>query len=78
MKYFQLFSIHVLILIISIKNISSKNVPIVVTTWAYTNSTIKAWDVVNRQQRSAVSVFDRYIILEMKINIRNCFRLMLS
>lgn len=30
-------------------------IPIVINTWGFTNATIKAWDVLNLQEGSAVS-----------------------
>jgi len=35
--------------------LEAKRVPLVINTWNFTNATIKAWDVVNRQGKSAVS-----------------------
>lgn len=55
MKFVKVIFVYLFILTTFVEIISGKNVPIVVNTWAYTNATAKAWDVVNRQQRSAVS-----------------------
>ncbi|KAL7015909.1 hypothetical protein ACKWTF_016728 [Chironomus riparius] len=35
--------------------LEAKRVPFVINTWNFTNATIKAWDVVNRQGKSAIS-----------------------
>jgi len=39
----------------------NSKIPIIVNTWGFTNATVKAWDVINRQKKSAVSL--------MKFNI---------
>lgn len=36
-------------------------IPIVINTWGFTNATIKAWEILNRQDKTAVSyqfIFD--------------------
>ena len=30
-------------------------IPIVINTWGFTNATIKAWEILNRQDKTAVS-----------------------
>jgi hypothetical protein len=34
--------------------LNAKRVPFVINTWNFTNATIKAWDVINRLEKSAV------------------------
>ena len=39
--------------------LEAKRVPFVINTWNFTNATIKAWDVVNRQGKSAVNAINQ-------------------
>ncbi|XP_070508993.1 N(4)-(Beta-N-acetylglucosaminyl)-L-asparaginase-like [Chironomus tepperi] len=35
--------------------LEAKRVPFVINTWGFTNATLKAWDVINRQSKSAIT-----------------------
>ncbi|XP_037049375.1 N(4)-(Beta-N-acetylglucosaminyl)-L-asparaginase-like [Bradysia coprophila] len=54
MEFVKYFSILFIVAV----NVSCKRQPIVVNTWNFTNATIKAWDVVYRQQRSAIDAVE--------------------
>ena len=76
MKFFLNFVIFFVIF----ANVSAeKRVPFVINTWNFKNATIKAWDVINRKGKSAVSlkikaqVFQKNIsLLPYKIDLRCC------
>lgn len=53
MKFFLNFAIF-FVIFASIS--AEKRVPFVINTWNFKNATIKAWDVINRQGKSAVSL----------------------
>jgi hypothetical protein len=52
MKICWILSVLVLICLAFLE---AKRVPFVINTWGFTNATIKAWEVVNKQGKSAVS-----------------------
>lgn len=54
MKFVKYFSV----LLVVVVSVTCKRQPIVVNTWNFTNATIKAWDVVYRQQRSAIDAVE--------------------
>jgi hypothetical protein len=55
--------LNILLIIKPIRNCGEVNkIPIVINTWGFSNATIKAWDVINREEKSAVS-FCLFVVL---------------
>jgi hypothetical protein len=76
-KQILISSIILLNLINIIENCEPVNkIPIVINTWGFTNATIKAWDVLQNKEKTAVSssIFDNdktiinfYYFIDIKI-----------
>jgi hypothetical protein len=65
----KFFAVALLLQIISLSENCGPvvRIPIVINTWGFTNATVQAWDVVERQEKSAVSLSVQLILIAIEV-----------